>query len=444
MKSIFRVLSLLLMANAVLTSCLNSDDGDVTLHDDAAITAFTLGTVNRYQYVARRSTGVMDSLVKTTYTGSNYPMSIDQIGCRIFNQDSLPYGCDAAHIICSVTMKNGGGLAIQNLNDDDWSWFSTKDSIDLSQPRKLRVFSSDGTYQRDYTAWVNVAKTKNNAEAEWGLTADTPLLAGLAGMKVVALNGKPVVFGEKDGQTVAVASADGTQWNQLSSNVNEIFQSDAWQQVVVKGDYVYMLNGQSLFRSQDAEQWQAVASCPDLRQLVAAGTKELFAIGTDGLMKVSTDDGQTWTDEQTDEPATLLPTQGIASVSFDYAPSDSTDYVLLMGNDGEKTCVWHKISQYGGLSKGGQWVRMASAAGRFELPLHQRLSLAQYKGTLLAAGNGVSTVYMSRDQGLTWLSASAYTLPSAAKGDWLTMTADKDGTLWAVTNAGQVWMGGIK
>ena len=441
MKRFSRVLCLLMVACVMLTSCLSSSDSDLTLHNDAAITAFSLGTVNRYLYMNRPSTGVKDSLVKTTFTGSLYPMSIDQIGYRIFNQDSLPYGTDAAHLLCNITTMSSSGVAIKNLNDTTFKWFSSSDSIDFSEPRTLRVFATDGSYKRDYTVWVNVAKGQNVIDVGWSKVSDNDAFGLMEGMRLVVLNNRLVVFGEQGGKTLVFASADGKQFQQLAT---EGLQHNAWQNVVVKDSYVYMLNGATLLRSQDAGQWEQLARHDQLRQLVAAGTKELFAIGTDGLMKHSTDDGLTWTDEQTDEPASLLPTQGIASTTFAYAPSDSTDYVLLVGNDGTQSRVWHKISQYGSRNKGGRWVRMTSSSGLFELPLHAHLSLAYYKGVLLAAGNGARTLYISHDQGLTWNVTSDYSLPTTAQGDWLTMTVAPNGTLWAITSSGQVWTGGIK
>ena len=440
MKRIFQVLCLLLMANGVLTSCLESKETEVVLSDEAAITGFTLGTLNRYQYVASKTTGLKDSLVKSTFTGSVYKMTIDQIGNRIFNHDTLPYGTDLAHVLCTVTTTSSSGVALLNPADSLFYWHQSTDSVDFSTPRTMRVFATDGTYAHDYSVELICADDQTTTTG-WELAADTTLLAQMQGMRVLSLNDRLVVFGQIDGYTHAVASADGQQWQLLGSNINTVFEADAWQDVVLKDSFAYMLNNTMLFRTTDGEQWEQVAAPnSELRHLVAAGTKELFALGTDGRLKASTDDGLTWTDELLDDDASLLPTQGLASTCFAYTPSDSTDYVLLVGNNGTESCVWHKISQYGGLYPGrGQWVRTVSTQNAYPLPVQQQLSLVSHNGLVLAAGSTIPTVYQTRDQGITWKPSGAYQLPAEAAGDRMAMTADGNGCLWVVTTAGQVW-----
>ena len=84
----------------------STDDNDVVYYDDTAITSFSLGTMNRYVHT-KSSTGA-DSVYKTTYSGSNYAFYIDQLTCEIYNVDSLPKGTDAAHVITTISTKNGG------------------------------------------------------------------------------------------------------------------------------------------------------------------------------------------------------------------------------------------------------------------------------------------------------------------------------------------------
>ena len=138
----------------LLPSCLGSDDDDTTYYDDAAITAFSMGTLNRY-LTTTSSTGE-DSVYKVTYAGSSFKMTIDQLGCRIFNNDSLPYGTDIKHVLCTVSTSHNAGVTIQSMTSDSLKLFSTSDSIDFSQPRILRVYSTDGAYQRDYTVTLSV------------------------------------------------------------------------------------------------------------------------------------------------------------------------------------------------------------------------------------------------------------------------------------------------
>ena len=78
MKRKFFAFILLLSAGLSLSSCLSSDDDtNIEYTHDTAITAFSLGTMNRY-YLGKTSDGTMDSTYATTIAGSNYKFYIDQ------------------------------------------------------------------------------------------------------------------------------------------------------------------------------------------------------------------------------------------------------------------------------------------------------------------------------------------------------------------------------
>ena len=70
MKRLSMPLALMFATALLCASCLGSSEEEYTYYDDTAITAFSLGTLNRYTYVTK-SDGT-DSIAKTTVTGSNY------------------------------------------------------------------------------------------------------------------------------------------------------------------------------------------------------------------------------------------------------------------------------------------------------------------------------------------------------------------------------------
>jgi len=155
MRRIFRVFCEFLVVTLTLTSCLSSSDSETTTYNDMAIKTFTLGTLNRYLHT-KSSTGA-DSIYKTTYAATDYKMSIDQIGHRIFNVDSLLKGTDLSRVICNVATVNNGIVYVKSLTSDTLVYFMTgTDSIDFTQPRQFRVFASDGSGSRDYTVSLNV------------------------------------------------------------------------------------------------------------------------------------------------------------------------------------------------------------------------------------------------------------------------------------------------
>ena len=156
MKRFSLRLCVLIAGLAVLSSCLKDDDDNVSLSSDMAITQFTLGTLNRYVKSTSSKTG-NDTIIKSTVTGSTYKMSIDQINYKVYNTTELPVGTDISHVICTVTTKNSGILAIQSMTSDSLSWYSSSDSIDFSAPRIFRVYALDGSGHRDYTVSLTVS-----------------------------------------------------------------------------------------------------------------------------------------------------------------------------------------------------------------------------------------------------------------------------------------------
>jgi hypothetical protein len=440
MKRIFRVFGLFLALSLVLSSCLSSDESTTTtLYGDAAVTSFTLGSLNRYKYVKRNTTGLQDSLAKTTIDGAKYPMSIDQLKHEIYNLDSLPYGTDTTAVACTIATKNSGGVALV-APDSTVNWYNSSEQVNFGNARTFRIFSTDGTNQCDYKVWLNVKK--DSAETfGWKqfVPVENSLFAGTDGHRVAVVGTKVAVFAQKNGSFQLFASTNGADWQQLSPDFTPV-AADIWKNVVVKDGVAYLLNGTALLSSTDLEHWTAIATTSILNRLVGNGTKELFAIGSNDSIMTSADNGLNWTTELMDDSLKYLPTEGTACVSFNYMPSDSTDYVLLVGNDGSQTRSWRKLSCYAGGKPQGQWVFMpVDNANKQQLPLTSQLSMVCYDSKVLAVANS-TTVYQTRDQGITWQQISSYGLPSACQGTRYSMASDGT-TLWLVTNVGQVWQG---
>ena len=410
MNKIFRTLCVLCVTLFALTSCLSDDDNTTTSTSaDVAITQFTLGTLNRYVSSVSSKTG-NDTIIKSTVTGTNYPMTIDHLGCTVYNLKALPVGTDIKHVpLSAVSAKNGGLVLIKSMTSDSLSTFSTKDSLNFSQPRVFRVYSTDGKSHRDYTVTLNVSETEGSS-FEWTKRADNVTVDNFADKYLVAV-----------GDTVMMVERG----------------------IVVKDGAFFRMNGTTIERSSDLNDWQAVATA-DLKLLVGAGTAELFALGNDGLMKHSYDNGQSWTDELLDDDKSLLPAENIAVVCCPYAPVDNTDYLLMVGNsqqNEEATTVWRKISQYDPVNEDCKWVYMpVDDNNRFALERQENLSMAYYEGSVLAVGS-LMTLNESRDQGITWYKDTNYKLPDNLVGTQLSIATTEDGRLWLITDSGQLWIG---
>ena len=395
-----------------MTSCLNSNDEEVETSGDMAILYFSLTAVNRYTQSVSSKTG-NDTIIKSTLAVANYPMTIDQYGCRIYNQKPLPTGSDLHHVLCSVTTKNSGAVVLKSMTSDTLSWFSSNDSIDFSQPRVFRIYATNGDGYRDYTVTLETSETEG-VNFEWRQEGQTDVPDGWTD-KVLLPWGDSVMLADR-----GTVVKDGTAW-----------RVDAMGQLEC---------------SADGTTWHQQANVPTtLSSMLAVGTKEMFARATDGRIMRSADNGQTWTADDADTDTALLPTENVASVVWAYTPADNTDYILLAGNDQQEgTAFWRKISYYADAANPGKWVYMPIDGDNiYPLPRLENLSLARYDGALLAVGNS-KIIYQSRDQGITWRSSTAYTLPTNVGGTAAAMTIDSRGRLWLVTNNGEVWLGTMR
>ena len=436
MKNFLNTLCVLMGMSVTMISCLGDGENNTysAAYDDMAITSITLGTLNRYTQTISSNTG-NDTIIKSQLTGSAYNLTIDQLGCRIFNHDLLPVDTDLKHVlISSLTTKNNAIATLKSLTSDSIMVITTSDSIDFSTPRVFRVYSSKMDTWRDYTmtlninpsagvtfGWRKIATIEEVAKEDWTdkhlVTFDDSVR--LVDRDVVVLNGILLTGG-------------------------------------LHGDVAYRLNNQTIEYSTDMENWTTatVDGQPTaLQHLLGTGTKEIFALGTDGGMKHSSDYGETWQDEVLADDADLLPVSDMAMTAWKYDPVDSTDYVLMAGNDSSDNIrVWRKISQYGGPTKGGQWVYMEgfsglnglqrTAADDSQATDEQMPSLVFYNDIVLAVSSK-KKVYESYDQGLSWAQSTKYVLPWSMTGERVLMGTAKD-MLWLVTDSGEIWQGTLR
>ena len=202
---------MLMAVVAFMTSCKSSDDYDIILYNDAAITSFTLGTVTRES-----------GSESTTYAGSLYAFTIDPNTHTIENTDSLPIGSVVNSITCSLSTLNNGVPTIKNLTDDNFTWFTSGSAVDFSQERIFRIVPSNGQGYTDYTVKVNVHK-EDGDEYVWHLqpNAEMPSEDLPAGIKQWLGESSYEEYGiSTDGKLVA-RHKDATEWLQDISDTDE-------------------------------------------------------------------------------------------------------------------------------------------------------------------------------------------------------------------------------
>ena len=458
MKRIFIPFTILLSTVMVFSSCLNSDDKEVTYYDDSGITSFVLGDLNRTMHTLS-SQGV-DSTYQATISGSDYTFYIDQEKREIYNPDSLPCGTDVKHVVCTVAAKNGGLVGIKSLTSDSIFSYSSTDSLDFTTPRQMVAYANSGKATRTYIIRVNVHQEEGDV-FNWSDMGRQEPFAAMNGMKTVACGSKLYTFGQKDGQLVAYATDnnDGRTWNELSLPESLSQSFNAYQNILSKDGVLYILQDQQLLRSADGSNWETV-STTNLSRLVAAGTKKLYGISTSGTMMASADNGTTWTDEKMDTSSEWLPEGNISYTCMPLRTNEDIERVLIAGNrnveaypNDRYAVVWSKTEDLSGDAEDNSWMFYTQTADSYYcLPRLSDVMICMYGDVLLAfGGNGIgactesafSKIYVSLDGGITWKGTSTYTVPEGLAGmsQSFTSAVDANNCLWIISGSGQVWRG---
>jgi hypothetical protein len=200
--------------------------------------------------------------------------------------------------------------------------------------------------------------------------------------------------------------------------------------------------------STSTKQWERVAN----EENVPKALYQDYAIqrnvldGDEGdTFRLSKDGFNTWTVELigNDEDASLLPTNGIAWVSFPYSASTNADYELMVGSceNEEKACtVWRKIVERDVPDTAPRWVNIPMTFSQdYYLPKMGTLSLVYYNSNVYAIGDD-GKIYKSRDGGLTWKTTTDFTLPEELGSYHIKVATDEKGELYLrEVDNGQLW-----
>lgn len=454
------------MAAVIFTSCLGDNEDEYVSYSDTAISSFALGTMNRYLHTTS-SKGV-DSVYKATYTGSTYKFYIDHNNRIVYNPDSLPYGTDAAHVICVITAKNSGYIGVKSLTSDSIRTYSSSDSIDFTSPRIIRILSNDMTATRDYTVKVNVHQEQAD-EFKWQQMATPEWLAGMQTLRALPCGDRMFVFGSTDGTSGVIYSspiADGGNWTSVTTDISSPLTADIVENVAVKDGMLYMKVGDALMRSANGENWETVSTSfgSELKSLLGSSSHLLFAAGVDGALYAS-DNGTSWWAEPLDDQSTQLPTTDINIVSTPLVTDKTAERIVVLGNRDvatypaddcavvwAKICLLEEMEEPGNMDIKSSWMLLDTSVKNYALPRMNHLGVVPYVDGLLALGaEGVgscdhaafSSFYMSLDGGINWMKDSRFSLPETfASGSAFAMTVDSEQFIWLFcSDSGQVWRG---
>lgn len=444
MKRKFFAFIALITATLSLSSCLSSDETTVEYTHDTAITAFSLGSLDRYT----KTKAGKDTLLKANVKGSDYKFYIDQTQRLIYNVDSLPCGVRDTAILATISSKNNSPILLMDINKTDSvaAYYSSSDSINFSKPRLIRVYSSDYSAYAQYQVTVNVHK-ELPYEFKWHeLAQNNSQLAAFSDLKAVACGDDIYVFGKTAEGTQVLKSAinDGSAWSSIMMNVS--LSSDAYQSVVALDGKLYISDGGKVYASADAAIWALVSSeNADVKQLIGASSKNLYAYNTAAGISVSKDKGVSWKAEKLDTDKAYLPTQNISMNVAGVLSAKDVENVMLLGtrekalNDTVAT-TWLRTVDYDA-NEDGQWNYLEIEKNKSgKMPwLDQVITCAADTGFVALGSNG--KWYKSQDAGLTWKQDKMVVLPAkfATEGRFA-FCRDKQHYYWIIRN-GYVWRG---
>lgn len=431
MTSKITLSAVMLAVICLFTSCLSNDNETVT-YDDAAVTTFTLGTVRCYRTV-KSYDGKRDSTYSYTYSASTTPVYIDQVNKLIYNEDSLTVGTDLSRILVTIGTKNNGVALIKNVDDDQWMYYSSADSIDFSTERTLRVVSSDGVNTTDYK--VNIVRHNEYADSvSWQQMPANQTLGTFTSMKAIQAGDAVYVLGtDAADDTKLLKTTDGATWRECTLPVTSGMAEASMANV---NDVLTVYANGNIYSTTDGMQWNALTPNITLKTLVGGCKTEMYALATDGTMLVSTDNGATWTADAMESNQYVdntgnMPVVDITLLAGNTRTNSEIQRATMIGRKADaatgdvanNVVVWNKVVD-ADVPQTWTYTNVADENKNYRLPEIKNVTVANYADGILLLGDTVTdntleskpTMYYSPDYGATWHKQSGMTTPKNVTG----------------------------
>lgn len=452
------IVSFLLVSFAI-TSCLDNDSNNIEYSSDATIHAFAIDTI----------------------FGEDYKFTIDQIGGKIYNQDSLPVGSDTIidRILIKTLTTSSGIVTMKDKNNED-SIINIADSIDLStlkyteaKPLVLKVWAPDMVNTKEYKLWVQV-HLQDPDSLNWGSKKDEkPIAKGFSGgnitgaQKAVLLNKEIFVYSKNTANVLIAYKAntqDGTSWQPVGAITGLPTTVNLSSIVSFKGA-LYVAADNKVYVSSNGAQWQEKASLnqsgysihtlltsyPPRKEgelgngqiIITTGIAAIItrnrpnAEGTQTCFAITNDDASGWKlDDQGnlgDEVPNGFPKYDISSTV--YITDIGVQGAMLMGSElerADKEESKEPITPWGSYD-GNSWADLSTTTGF--CPILTIPSILRYGSEFYAFGNDFSTFYASLT-GIVWYKANKkFYFPAGLKartGSNYSMVVDDQNFIWII------------
>lgn len=431
------------------TSCLETDgELAVKYYPYAMLRSVSIGNIDS-KYIIKASDGSDSTIIKTV-KGENYPFAIDQDKCEAYNVDSLPVGTDITKVATDINCDGIAYLYVDSLQK--YELFVESDSFDFTNPMRILVSATDGSYSREYKISLNVHTLDPN-QLYWNKMAVNPA-ASSASVRMLAKDETLYLFGcDAEGNVTLSTAATSASAAWESKSVSGLPLSPTMNSLVQYAGNFYIVADGKIYASADGEDWESVACEANVATLFAASDKDnvVWAVANDSLAYASNvADGFT-----TVQPvAANFPLNDLSSIIAPLRTNMNINRYTLIGraSQGAQPQVWSRLSSE------RKWVNYSPSSYNTKLcpsleslvvfPYDDKLYAIGGKGTAAGAEVGaLNAIYISRDNGLTWEASgeNGPSLPAELVGVDAPFTAfvDGDGNIWLAVcgENGAIWRG---
>lgn len=442
MKKLSIVVTILsMLISSGLTSC-NIDSSTTTSYDGnhCAITYMTLGTLLRESHITT-SRGT-DSTYMTTFSGSMYPLYVDQYKGEIYNPDSLPLGTRVDKVVFS-TISHDGILAYRLDNGTD-TVFAISDTVDFTHPRVFTCYSYSGLGKRTYTVNVNVHKVNPEAFVWSKVTSSNETMRGITSQRAFCKEGMIYVFAIANNAPVLLTTStdSGTDWTLVNLSVNN-FNPESLQ--LFKGNF-YTLEEGVLKTSSNGSVWTSVSTSFTADALIASGSSMMFAMKDGNIYKSG--DAISWELDDIESDAEKLPVSGFTSTWSQMTFNGDFEYVICGGTNANGNVEWRKVIDNKGDNTEPWSLYMFDTDKAYPYPSYPGTQVLSYDSKLFALGiegDTLSLFNISYDSGRTWKPQRlAYQHPLSMAADNFSWVMDENKYMWIICGgSGDVWRGRI-
>lgn len=430
----------------VAISCGSSDEEEYELSPYAMLKSFSLGNI-RSAYPSFTSTGE-DTLVLKTVQMTAFPFTINQVTGEVYNNDSLPFATNISKVVTQFSVNGVASIYVDSL--DSYEHFSSTDSLDFTSPRKVRIYSEDAEFYKDYTIKINV----HQVDPELMVWNKYPAVEGLVPVRAVELGGKMCLYG-KDGNgaaTVASTALEGVPAWEVSQ-VSGLPADTDLSTIQLFNGALYAVAGGNVYTSADGAVWTLSASDTGAVAIVGASEEDgkLWIAGSQGVLW--SEDAATFTVNEALPEG--FPLYGVSLASYPLNHNKKIVRYMLVGYTAEdksgEPAVWSKLSTE------AKWTNYKNEENKYECPALEGLSVVRYDNYLYAVG-GAGTVngrevapfnsfYISKDNGIAWKVSTGFyqRLPEELVGNDtpFAVAVDSNNFIWIINSGteGGAWKG---